>query len=149
MNEDYEVVWNGSHRGAGLDLLSATPEPPPTVLPKYEHRAYVTRKKSGGSARLGVGLARKLADLTDFIRPDLNVVDAFRVLLRHGPTGGNLADVSEPKTVIVATDAVLADAFAAKLLNKDPMSLSYIEEAVRRNYGSADIDKADILNVSA
>lgn len=90
----------------------------------------------------------KLAHLTDFIKPDLTVIDAYRVLVRNGPTGGNLSDVVKMKTVIVGADPVLTDAYACTLVDKDPMSISYIKEAVKLNLGSIDIIKADIFNVS-
>ena len=38
-------------------------------------------------------LGANLADLYSLIRPDLTVVDAFRILMDHGPTGGSLDDV--------------------------------------------------------
>jgi uncharacterized protein (DUF362 family) len=102
----------------------------------------------GDRGRIHNGIGRKLADLTDFINPELTVVDAYRVLLRHGPVGGSLDDVKRLDTIIAGTDPVLADAYAAKLMDTDPMSLSCIKEAVARGFGSADIDKANILNIA-
>lgn len=95
------------------------------------------------------GIGKKLVDLTDFINPELTVVDAYRVLLRHGPVGGDLEDVAKLETIIAGTDPVLADAYAAKLMDKDPMSISYIKEASERGFGSADIGAAKILDVTA
>ena len=95
------------------------------------------------------GIGRKLVDLTDFINPELTVVDAYRVLLRHGPVGGDLNDVKRIDTIIAATDPVLADAYAASLMGKDPMSVAGIKEAVARGFGSSDIGKAKILEVKA
>jgi uncharacterized protein (DUF362 family) len=103
----------------------------------------------GDRGKMHVDLGRKLVDLTDMISPDLTIIDAYRVLLRHGPTGGNLEDVKLLKTVIAATDPVLADAYAATLMGVDPGSLSFIKSAIERKLGSADIDKADLLNVTA
>lgn len=90
----------------------------------------------------------KLAHLTDFIKPDLTVIDAYRVLTRNGPNGGNLEDVSMKKTLIVGTDPVLCDSYAANLMDRDPLSISYIEQAVKLNLGNADIAKADILTIN-
>ena len=101
----------------------------------------------GERGRIHNGIGRKLVDLTDFINPELTVVDAYRALLRHGPIGGDLADVKRLDTIIAGTDPVLADAYAATLMDTDPMSLSYIKEAVSRGFGSADIAKAKILTV--
>ncbi|MDP2921830.1 MAG: DUF362 domain-containing protein [Candidatus Omnitrophota bacterium] len=104
----------------------------------------------GGSRGLmHFDIATKLAHLTDFIKPDLTVIDAYRALVRYGPTGGNLADVVDMKTLIAGTDPVLCDSYAAKLMDRDPLSIGYISQAVKINLGNADISKADILTLTA
>ena len=100
---------------------------------------------SGNRGLMHFDIGTKLAHLTDFIKPDLTVIDAYRVLERNGPSGGDLADVIDMKTVMAGTDPVLCDSYAAKLMNKDPLSLSYISQAVKRKLGNADISVADIL----
>lgn len=97
---------------------------------------------SGNRGTIHRDIGRKLVDLTDFVKPDLTIIDAYRVLLRNGPTGGDLADVAVKKTVIAATDPVLADTYAATFMGIDPMSLSYITSAVSRKFGSTDIEGA-------
>ncbi|MDD5135982.1 MAG: DUF362 domain-containing protein, partial [Candidatus Omnitrophica bacterium] len=57
-------------------------------------------------------IGQKLVDLTGFMNPELTVIDAYRVLVRNGPTGGNLADVETMKKIIVAADPTLADIVA-------------------------------------
>ena len=89
----------------------------------------------------------KLAELTAFIKPDLTVIDAYRILLRHGPSGGNLNDVSLKKTVIAGTDPVLADAYAATLFGKDPGEIGTIVSGARHKLGSMDIAKANVSSV--
>lgn len=102
---------------------------------------------SGDRGLMHFDIGTKLAHLTDFIKPDLTVIDAYRVLRRNGPTGGNLTDVIDMKTLMVGTDPVLCDSYAAKLMDRDPLSISYIEQAVKLNLGNADIAKADILTI--
>lgn len=104
---------------------------------------------SGQRGLMHMGLGGKLADLTDYINPELTVVDATRVLVRNGPSGGDLGDVITMNKVIAGTDPVLTDAYGASLLKKDPLSLSYIKEAVERGLGSADLVKANILTVKS
>lgn len=103
---------------------------------------------SGNRGLIHFDIGTKLAHLTDFIKPDLTVIDAYRVLKRNGPTGGDLEDVLDMKTVIISADPVLCDSYAAKLMDKEPLSVSYINQAVKQNLGSADVDKADILAVN-
>ncbi|MFC1508117.1 DUF362 domain-containing protein [Candidatus Omnitrophota bacterium] len=98
-----------------------------------------------GNIHTDIGL--KLAHLTDFIKPDLTVIDAYRVLVRNGPSGGSLEDVEDYKTVIVGIDPTLADSYAAKLMGKDPLSISYIQQAKKHNFGNFDTSKAKILDL--
>jgi uncharacterized protein (DUF362 family) len=93
-------------------------------------------------------IGRKLVDITDFIGPDLTVVDAYRILTAHGPSGGSLDDVELRKTVIVGTDPTLADAYAADFFGMDPMEVPNIAEAASRKFGSADIKAAKIKRLS-
>ena len=102
---------------------------------------------TGNRGLIHQNIGRKLVDLTDFIKPDLTIIDAYRVLVRNGPTGGNLRDVEAMKTLIVATDPTLADAYACKLVDVDPMSIPNIRSAVERNFGNHNIDNANSLNV--
>ncbi|MFH1092550.1 MAG: DUF362 domain-containing protein [Candidatus Omnitrophota bacterium] len=103
---------------------------------------------SGNRGQIHYGIGKKLVDITGFINPDLTVIDAYRVLLRHGPQGGDLADVALKNTVIVGTDPTLSDAFACTLMDVDPLSVSYIQEASQRGFGSIDLAKADILHIN-
>ena len=89
----------------------------------------------------------KLLHITDFIKPDLTVIDASRVLVRNGPSGGNLADVEDYKTVIAGIDPALVDSYAAELVGKDPLSISYIREAKDNNFGNTNTKTADILKL--
>ena len=102
---------------------------------------------SGTRGLMHVNIGRKLVDLTDFISPDLTVVDATRFLAKHGPSGGNLADVVALNKVIAATDPTLADAFASTLAGRDPMGIPYIRDAASRGFGNADISKANIAKI--
>ncbi|TAK31621.1 MAG: DUF362 domain-containing protein [Chloroflexota bacterium] len=60
--------------------------------------------------RIHSNLGQRVADLTSLMRPTLTVVDAVRILLRNGPTGGSLNDVKKTDTIIASHDVVAADA---------------------------------------
>jgi len=93
-------------------------------------------------------IGKRLVDLTDFMSPELTVIDAFRFLKAHGPSGGNLKDVVQMNKLIVATDPTLADTYAARLAQRDPFSVPYIAEAARRNFGNSNIDSANIARIA-
>ncbi|HTQ56961.1 MAG TPA: DUF362 domain-containing protein [Bryobacteraceae bacterium] len=86
-----------------------------------------------------------LADLAAFVRPTLTVLDAWRVLLRNGPTGGNLEDVTPAHTLIAGVDPVAVDAWAARAWwNLDASQLPYLKLAAARGLGTADPEKLRI-----
>ena len=85
-----------------------------------------------------------LVDLADFVRPTLTVIDSYRVLLRNGPTGGNVDDVLLKKTVVASTDPVAIDAYVAKAYwNLDVEALPYLRLAAERGLGTYEFEKVE------
>jgi uncharacterized protein (DUF362 family) len=83
-----------------------------------------------------------LVDLADFVRPTLTVIDCYRILVRNGPTGGNLEDVLLKKTLVASTDPVAVDAYVAKAYwNLEPDSLPYLRLAEKRGLGTCEFEK--------
>jgi uncharacterized protein (DUF362 family) len=97
----------------------------------------------GGSRnQLHQRIHESLVDLADFMRPTLTIVDCYRILLRNGPTGGNLQDVLLKKTLVASTDPVAIDAYVAKSLwNLDADSLPYLGMAAKRGLGTFEFEK--------
>jgi hypothetical protein len=48
----------------------------------------------GQRNRLHQQIHQSLADLANFMLPTVTLMDCYRILLRNGPTGGNLEDVA-------------------------------------------------------
>ena len=95
----------------------------------------------GQRQRLHQHIHESLVDLADFMRPTLTLIDAYRVLLRNGPGGGNTGDVALEKTVIAGTDPVALDAYAAKAYwNLDHRTMRYLKLASDRGLGSLDFE---------
>jgi uncharacterized protein (DUF362 family) len=91
----------------------------------------------GQRHRLHQRIQESLVDLADFMRPTLTVMDAYRVLMRNGPTGGSIADVALRKTLVAGTDPVALDAYVAKAYwNLDAEQLPYLELAQARGLGT-------------
>jgi uncharacterized protein (DUF362 family) len=83
-----------------------------------------------------------LVDLADFVRPSLTIIDCYRILLRNGPTGGNLEDVLLKKTLVAGTDPVALDAYVAKSYwNLEVDSLPYLKLAAKRGLGTYEFEK--------
>jgi uncharacterized protein (DUF362 family) len=96
----------------------------------------------GERNRLHQQIHQSLVDLANFMLPTLTMIDCYRVLLRNGPTGGNLEDVATKKTMVAGTDPVALDAYVAKAYwNLDPAHLPYLEMSAARGLGIVDFDK--------
>jgi uncharacterized protein (DUF362 family) len=96
----------------------------------------------GPRQQLHQHIHESLVDLADFMRPTLTLIDAFRVLLRNGPGGGNPADVALKKTLIAGTDPVALDAYAAKAYwDLDWHALRYLKLAGERGLGTPSFEK--------
>jgi uncharacterized protein (DUF362 family) len=92
-------------------------------------------------------IGQRLADVASRVRPALTVVDAVRILLRNGPTGGSLADVDLIKHVIASHDIVAADSYAATLFGVNPLSLSYVQAGSAMGLGRSDLQNLDIHDI--
>lgn len=77
-----------------------------------------------------------IADFPHMMKPTFVVLDATRILMHNGPTGGRLSDVSEGNTLVIGTDMVAVDTFGYTLLGRDPDKLDYLHIAETRGLGS-------------
>ncbi|MFO8071426.1 MAG: DUF362 domain-containing protein [Polyangia bacterium] len=102
----------------------------------------------GRRNRLHQRIHHSIADLTDFARATLTVMDATRVLLRNGPQGGDVGDTERVDQVIAAVDPVAVDAFSCSLIGLSPPDLEYLSLAAERGLGSADPSSLDLREVS-
>ncbi len=84
-------------------------------------------------------LGQRLADINSRVRPTLTVVDAVRMLMNHGPTGGSLDDVKQMDTIIASTDIVAADSYAATLFDLQPDDLAYVRAGTAMGLGRSDL----------
>ncbi len=95
----------------------------------------------GFRSQIHLNFPQKIVDINTLVRPDLIVLDAYRILTRHGPTGGDLDDVELTKKVAVGTDPVKIDAWASGLFDLSPKDLPYLVEAHNRGLGDIDVSK--------
>ncbi len=94
-------------------------------------------------------LDQRIADLSTVIKPTLHLIDAVRVLMSHGPTGGSLDYVRMGNTVIASHDPVAADGYAAQLLfNKRPPEIGYIKFGAEMGLGRYDFDRLVVKEVT-
>jgi len=88
-----------------------------------------------------------IADFAAYRKPDLNVVDAYRVLTKRGPRGVSEEDVVMMKSLILSKDIVAADAAAAKLFGVEPANVPHIKLAHDAGLGTMDLTKLSINRI--
>jgi uncharacterized protein (DUF362 family) len=93
-------------------------------------------------------LGQKLADLAGQIRPALTVIDAVRILMANGPTGGNLDDVKKLDTLIISPDIVSADAYGSSLFGLKPDDLNYVVAGAKSGIGRKDLENLSIEEIN-
>lgn len=92
-------------------------------------------------------IAECLRDITAFMKPRLCVLDAIRVLTAHGPTGGNLADVTQLNILAAGTDIVALDALGAELLGHQPDQVRSVAVAHASGLGEIDYRKLTVREI--
>ncbi|NQT26132.1 DUF362 domain-containing protein [candidate division KSB1 bacterium] len=102
----------------------------------------------GNRGRFHRDFHEKIVDLNTMIRPNLTILDAYRMLLRNGPSGGNLADVALTKTLIVGTDPIAVDAYGVTLFKQAPESKAFLTIGNKRGLGQIDLNKIKIQTIS-
>lgn len=92
--------------------------------------------------------SRKLIDIDSHILPTLTIVDAYRILLRNGPRGGNLGDVALRKTLIMSPCTVTADRLALELFQLQFNDVPHVQEAYRRGLNRYDFRTLNLKRIS-
>jgi uncharacterized protein (DUF362 family) len=103
----------------------------------------------GSRGRLHQEVHGAIVDLAAAFRPTLTVVDATRVMMRNGPTGGRLEDVVAVNAVAAGTDPVACDAWAARQLGLDPAEVGHVVLAGGRGLGSLAAGAGAVTEVAA
>lgn len=103
----------------------------------------------GSRGRLHQEIHACVVDLAAAFRPTLTVVDATRVMVRNGPTGGRLDDLKMVNAVAVGTDAVACEAWAARQLGLDPYDVPSVVQAEGRGLGRVAAGAGPVPEVGA
>lgn len=90
-------------------------------------------------------IAKYLADFYSYLLPSFTVLDASRVLLANGPSGGNLNDVRWQNTILASRDGIACDAYATSFFGLSPTDIDHIRECADRGLGEIDLSKVKIL----
>ncbi|MBF0501718.1 MAG: DUF362 domain-containing protein [Candidatus Riflebacteria bacterium] len=92
--------------------------------------------------------ADKIVDITSEILPALTIIDAYRILMNHGPQGGTAEDVKLTKTLIMSHCTVAADHAALPLFGLTPDDVEYVKNAAKRGLNKVAIDKMNMKRIN-
>ncbi len=101
----------------------------------------------GIRGRIHYGFSKNLIDITSAILPTVTIIDAYRILVANGPSGGNLADVRQPRTLIMSSCTVTADCLATGLFGLQHTDLGYLREAISRGINRFDPDNLNLKKI--
>jgi len=104
----------------------------------------------GKRSHLHQEIDQVLVDLTRFFKADLTILDAYRILLRNGPQGGNVGDVEKRHSLVAGTNPVAIDAYGSEKFHGLPhRSLPFLELAEKQGLGRIKVDKKKIKKIQA
>lgn len=96
----------------------------------------------------GNGLDQCIADFCRLRKPNLNIVDAYRVTMANGPQYARKEDIALKRTLLAARDIVTADAAAARIFGTDPERIEYIRLAHLQQIGNMDLSELKIRKIT-
>lgn len=88
-----------------------------------------------------------ITDFTTYMRADLTIVDAYRVMKRNGPMGVSKEDVVLQKALLLGSDPVAMDAASTKMFGMNPNDVGYIRLSKGLDIGSADLSTKTIQKI--
>jgi len=92
-------------------------------------------------------LSQCIADFVTYRKPDLNIIDGYRMLSRNGPRGVSVADVANLKALIAGKDIVAVDAAATKMFGRQPQDINHIRIANEMGLGNMNLDQLSIKRI--
>ncbi|MDR2683438.1 MAG: DUF362 domain-containing protein, partial [Dysgonamonadaceae bacterium] len=85
-------------------------------------------------------------------KPALNIIDAYRCLLRNGPQGRSVKDAYEMKALIVSKDIVAADTAAIRMFNQvekiSIQDVGHIANGENLRLGTQKLDNLNIKRIN-
>jgi len=95
-----------------------------------------------------------IADFATLRKPDLSVLDGWRVMAKNGPRGYSLTDVVKQQYLFISTDFVAIDSAGTSVLSGlnssigKPEDIRYIKLAREYGLGKTDLDKMNIKRIT-
>lgn len=96
----------------------------------------------------GNNLNQCIADYALYAKkPNLNIMDAYNVMMRNGPRGVSKDDLSNMKSLLLSTDGVALDAAGAKMMGLEPDKIEHLAIAAAMGVGKIDLTTLNIHRI--
>lgn len=93
------------------------------------------------------GLHQCIADFGTLVKAHLTIVDATRIMVTNGPRGPG--ELKTPNQLVLGTDPVAVDAYAATLFGMQPFAVPHIQIAHDMGLGCGDLAEVDVQHLEA
>lgn len=95
----------------------------------------------------GNDLSQCIADFLTYRKPDLNIIDGYRMMTRNGPRGVSVSDVVDLKALIAGKDIVAVDSAATLMFGKKPTEIKHIKIADEMGLGTMKLENLAIKRI--
>ncbi|MBI5547071.1 MAG: DUF362 domain-containing protein [Deltaproteobacteria bacterium] len=102
----------------------------------------------GHRVRLHQDIHKSIVDLAAMVKPTLTILDATRILMGNGPSGGSLDDVKRMDLIAASADEVALDAWGITMLGVAREEAGFLDEAERAGLGTCDYKSLKLVEVS-
>jgi uncharacterized protein (DUF362 family) len=95
-----------------------------------------------------------IADFATLRKPDLSILDGWRVMVKNGPRGYNVSDAILYKYLFISTDPVAVDSAGVSVLSRENSSIGnaesirHIRLSRELGLGRTDLDKMNIKRIT-
>jgi len=95
----------------------------------------------GRRSALHQDIHQTIVDLAQYFKPHITLIDATRIMISNGPSGGSPSDVRVADRLILCKDPVAADARGALLFSKKPEDIGFIRLADKWGLGTMNLNQ--------
>ncbi len=89
-----------------------------------------------------------IADFCLYRKPDLNIVDGYRVMTQNGPKGTSTSDLALMQSLLISPDIVAVDAASALIFGAQPRDIGHIRIGAEMKIGNINLDQLNIKRIA-
>lgn len=95
----------------------------------------------------GNNLNQCIADFLAYRKPELNIIDGYRMMTRNGPRGVSVADVADLRALVAGRDIVAVDAAATLMFGAQPGDIGHLRIAEEMGFGTLNLESLSIKRI--